>query len=105
MAVVLARLRMPLIYLGLVAIAVDSFLWDLPRWPLLTLLTVAFAIYLRLGTVRRPPVEVAVPVSGRWVAWNSPVDRVPSHHLHAYGQTYAIDLVNDPADGRRPGLG
>jgi murein DD-endopeptidase MepM/ murein hydrolase activator NlpD len=29
---------------------------------------------------------------------------VPSHHLHAYGQTYAIDLVNDPAGGRRPGL-
>ena len=65
MAVVLARLRMPLIYLGLAAIAVDSFLW-----------AVAFAIYLRLGTVRRPPVEVAVPVAGRWVAWNSPGDRV-----------------------------
>ncbi|MFL6190938.1 MAG: hypothetical protein ACJ75E_14000 [Actinomycetes bacterium] len=29
---------------------------------------------------------------------------MPSHHLHAYGQTYAIDLVHDPADGRRPGL-
>jgi hypothetical protein len=38
----------------------------------------------------------AMPVSGRWVAWNSPVDRVPSHHLHAYGQTYAIDLVCSP---------
>jgi hypothetical protein len=49
MPVVLARLRMPLIYLGLAAIAVDSFLWDLPRWPLLALLAVAFAIYLRLG--------------------------------------------------------
>src|SRR5512133_2519199 len=104
MAVVLARLCMPLIYLGLAAIAVDSFLWDLPRWPLLALLAVAFAIYLRLGTVRRPPVEVAVPVAGRWVAWNSPGDRVPSHHLHAYGQTYAIDLVHEPADRRRPGL-
>ena len=104
MAVVLARLRMPLIYLGLAAIAVDSFIIELPRWPLLALLAVAFAIYLRLGTVRRPPVEVAMPVAGRWVAWNSPVDRVPSHHLHAYGQTYAIDLVHDPADGRRPGL-
>ena len=64
----------------------------------------AFAIYLRLGTVRRPPVEVARPVAGRWLAFNSPADRVPSHHLHAYGQTYAIDLVHDPADGGRPGL-
>jgi hypothetical protein len=103
MAVVLARLRMPLIYLGLAAIVVDSFLVDLPRWPLLALLAVAFAVYLRLGTVRRPPVEVALPVSGRWLAFNSPADRVPSHHLHAYGQTYAIDLVHEPADGRRPG--
>jgi hypothetical protein len=68
MAVALARLRMPLIYLGLAAVAVDSFLLDLPRWPLLGLLAVAFAI-----------------------------------HLHAYGQTYAIDLVHDPADGRAPG--
>jgi Peptidase family M23 len=104
MAVVLARLRMPLIYLGLAAIAVDSLLWDLPRWPLLCLLAVAFAVYLRLGTVRRPPVEVACPVAGRWLAMNSPADRVPSHHLHAYGQTYAIDLVHEPAGGRRPGL-
>ena len=85
MAVVLARLRMPLIYLGLAAIAVDRFLWDLPRWPLLGLLVVAFAIYLRLGTMRRAPVEVALPVTGQWRAWNSPADRVPSHHLHAYG--------------------
>jgi hypothetical protein len=104
MAVALARLRMPLIYLGLAAIAVDSFLRDLPRWPLLGLLAVAFAIYLRLGTVRRPPVEVDPPVAGRWLAFNSPADRVPSHHLHAYGQTYAIDLVHDSAGGRRPGL-
>ena len=104
MAVLLARLRMPLIYLGMAAVAVDDFLWDLPRWPLLALFAVAFAVYLRLGTVRRPPVEVAMPVSGRWLAYNSPGDRVPSHHLHAYGQTYAIDLVHDPAGRPRPGL-
>jgi murein DD-endopeptidase MepM/ murein hydrolase activator NlpD len=55
---------MPLMYLGLAAIAVDSFLVGLPRWPLRALLAVAFAIYLRLGTVRRPPVEVALPVAG-----------------------------------------
>jgi len=104
MAVLLARLRMPLTYLGMAAIAVDSFLWDLPRWPMLALVAVAFAVYLRLGTVRRPPVEAAMPVSGRWLAYNSPGDRVPSHHLHAYGQTYAIDLVHDPADRPRPRL-
>jgi Peptidase family M23 len=104
MAVLLARLRMPLIYLGMAAVAVDGFLRDLPRWPVLALLAAAFAVYLRLGTVRRPPVEVAMPVSGRWLAYNSPGDRVPSHRLHAYGQTYAIDLVHDPADRPRPEL-
>jgi hypothetical protein len=54
MAVAPARLRMPLIHLGLAAIAVDSFLLELPRWPLLGLLAVAFAIYLRVGTVPPP---------------------------------------------------
>ena len=43
-------------------------------------------------------------MAGRWLAMNSPADRVPSHHLHAYGQTYAIDLVHEPAVGGRPGL-
>jgi hypothetical protein len=104
MPVILARLRMPLVYLGLAAVAVDSFVVDLPRWPVLGLLAVAFAIYLRVGTVRRPPVLVAPPVAGGWLAFNSPASRVPSHHLHAYGQTYAIDLVHEPAGGRRPGL-
>jgi hypothetical protein len=102
MAVALARLRMPLIYLGLAAIAVDSFVIDLPHWLVLALVAVAFAIYLRVGTVRRPPVLVAPPVAGRWLAFNSPASRVPSHHLHAYGQTYAIDLVHEPAGGRCP---
>jgi Peptidase family M23 len=104
MAVALARLRMPLTYLSLALIAVDAFLWDLPRWPLLALLTVALAVYFRLGTVRREPVEVALPVAGRWLAYNSPADRIPSHHLHAYGQTYAIDLVHTPQDRQRPGF-
>jgi hypothetical protein len=102
MAVALARIRVPLVHLGLAAMVVDSFLWDLPRWPLLAFLTVAFAVYLRLGTVRRPPGQVAVPVTGRWLAYNSPADRVPSHHLHAYGQTYAIDLVHVPEGRHRP---
>jgi murein DD-endopeptidase MepM/ murein hydrolase activator NlpD len=27
---------------------------------------------------------------------------VPSHGVHAWAQTYALDLVNDPGDGSRP---
>ncbi|MCX4824149.1 M23 family metallopeptidase [Streptomyces sp. NBC_01142] len=51
----------------------------------------------RAEQAQRPPtVEVDAPVTGRWSALNSPADKVPSHGTHAYGQTYAIDIVADP---------
>ncbi|MFE6624995.1 M23 family metallopeptidase [Streptomyces sp. NPDC008086] len=50
----------------------------------------------------REPVEVAPPVTGRWTALNSPADRTPSHGTHAYGQTFAIDVVAEPEPGARP---
>lgn len=46
-----------------------------------------------LKAARRDAVEVLPPVAGRWSAINSPADRVPSHGVHTYGQTYAIDIV------------
>ncbi|WP_129264737.1 M23 family metallopeptidase [Streptomyces sp. M3] len=46
-----------------------------------------------LKAARREAVEVLPPVTGRWSAINSPADRVPSHGVHTYGQTYAIDIV------------
>ncbi|MFF7793825.1 peptidoglycan DD-metalloendopeptidase family protein [Streptomyces sp. NPDC007991] len=52
----------------------------------------------------REPVEVQPPVTGRWTALNSPADRTPSHGTHAYGQTYAIDVVAEPEPGARPGF-
>ncbi|WP_327594342.1 M23 family metallopeptidase [Streptomyces chartreusis] len=52
----------------------------------------------------REPVEVGPPVTGRWSALNSPADRTPSHGTHAYGQTFAIDVVAEPAEGARPGF-
>ncbi|MFG3130483.1 M23 family metallopeptidase [Streptomyces tendae] len=52
----------------------------------------------------REPVETAPPVTGRWSALNSPADRTPSHGVHAYGQTFAIDLVAEPEPGARPGF-
>ncbi|MET9188499.1 M23 family metallopeptidase [Streptomyces tendae] len=52
----------------------------------------------------REPVEVAPPVTGRWSALNSPADRTPSHGVHAYGQTFAIDLVAEPEPGAHPGF-
>ncbi|QCB23360.1 M23 family metallopeptidase [Streptomyces sp. SS52] len=55
-------------------------------------------------SVAREPVETGPPVTGRWSALNSPADRTPSHGVHAYGQTFAIDLVAEPAPGARPGF-
>ncbi|MBT2422269.1 M23 family metallopeptidase [Streptomyces sp. ISL-22] len=52
----------------------------------------------------REPVEVDPPVTGRWLALNSPADRTPSHGTHAYGQTYAIDVVAEPEPDTRPGF-
>ncbi|WP_406410127.1 M23 family metallopeptidase [Streptomyces halstedii] len=71
---------------------------------------VAVAVTVVLGRLSgrevartRPAVEVGPPVSGRWRALNSPADRVPSHGVHAYGQSYAIDVVAEPeAEGSRP---
>ncbi|WP_217248725.1 M23 family metallopeptidase [Streptomyces sp. AC602_WCS936] len=55
-------------------------------------------------SVVREPVETGPPVTGRWSALNSPADRTPSHGIHAYGQTFAIDLVAEPEPGARPGF-
>ncbi|MFF1919085.1 M23 family metallopeptidase [Streptomyces sp. NPDC058221] len=85
-----------------------------PYW--VTWVPAAAAVALGLTTGRRgravtadprPAVEVEPPVTGRWTALNSPADKVPSHGVHAYGQTYAIDIVADPVaeDGAPAGGG
>lgn len=40
------------------------------------------------------------PFTGRWMAINSPADRVPSHGTDLFGSTYAIDFVAVGDDGR-----
>ncbi|MEO3852798.1 peptidoglycan DD-metalloendopeptidase family protein [Streptomyces sp. B8F3] len=44
------------------------------------------------------------PVAGRWRAFNSPADKVPSHGTHSLAQTYAIDLVRTPEGASAPAL-
>lgn len=99
-----ARLRMPLAYLG-VALLLGSAFGPVPYALAVTVFILAFTVYLRLGTPRGRPVRLRPPVVGRWRARNSPADRIPSHGLHAYGQTYAIDLVHEPEGEGRPGVG
>lgn len=104
-AIACARVRMPLCIAGVVLIIIGGVVGGWPVWLGFGLGAVGLALYFRVGTVRAEPVEVAAPVTGRWLAMNSSASRVPSHGLHAYGQTYAIDLVYDPLDGSRPGFG
>ncbi len=40
------------------------------------------------------------PFTGRWMALNSPADRVPSHGSDLFGTTYAIDFVAVDERGR-----
>lgn len=96
---------------------VASFFADFPyEWTWLPLglwVLIGFGANRRTAGVQEHPVtgsdaaavEVAVPVTGRWRALNSPASRVPSHGTRAYGQTYAIDIVAEPAEGGRPGFG
>ncbi|AZM61385.1 MULTISPECIES: M23 family metallopeptidase [unclassified Streptomyces] len=99
-----------LAFIGLV-IAHIAFGWDHSIWWNLLPLGLAYALIITVNRwggapdaprAAREPVEVAPPVTGRWSALNSPADRTPSHGVHAYGQTYAIDLVAEPEPGARP---
>jgi hypothetical protein len=99
--ILIARVRMPLLY----AAAIDLIT---ARWhgvgPLGVAGVIVFGValvslYLPFGLIRRAPVVVRAPVRGRWVAVNSPADRVPSHGVQAYGQSHAIDLVHRPDEG------
>jgi murein DD-endopeptidase MepM/ murein hydrolase activator NlpD len=94
------------------AVVIGNRLADFPisRWwtflPLAAALAIGVAVSLsgnRRKGADRAPVEVDPPVRGRWSALNSPADKVPSHGTHAYGQTYAIDIVAEPeATGAEP---
>ena len=55
----------------------------------------------RTSTARMqiPPVVLALPFQGRWLAQNSPARRVPSHGTDLWGETYAVDFV--AVDGAR----
>ena len=95
---------MPLTAVGMVTLAVGVLL-SVPRWwPWVIVGTWApgMVLYFRLGTPRADTVDITAPVRGRWQVFNSPTSRVPSHFVHAWSQTYAIDLVADPNDGSRP---
>jgi hypothetical protein len=103
---VLSRIRMPAAALGAGAILLSAVV-ELPEWvswSVTGMFALAMTLYIRVGAPAGPAASIAAPVHGPWIALNSPASRVPSHGVHAWSQTYAVDLVHDPGDGSRPGL-
>jgi Peptidase family M23 len=97
MHIVLARTRVACFVLGMLLILASPLhhlLWV--SWVGVAILMVSLASTFIPGGVEREPVPVHSPVRGRWIAINSPADKVPSHGVHSAGQTYAIDLVYWP---------
>jgi hypothetical protein len=97
---VASRLRMPLLAASAATLLAVQFV-DVPGPLVLAppiLFAVAMAFYFRLGRPQADTVDLTAPVRGRWLAVNSPSTRVPSHGVHAWSQTYAIDLVAEPAE-------
>lgn len=99
-------MRMPLAMAGAAALPVAAAV-DRPAvwWAALALFAVGTAFYTRAGMPHGSPIDIASPVRGCWIAINSPTSRVPSHGVHAWAQTYALDLVQDLGDGSRPPAG
>lgn len=97
-AVIVARLRMPVLIAG-VLIVLASPVHQSPwaAWIGAGLVAASVATtFIGRFAVKRAPIPVVSPVEGRWVAVNSPAEKVPSHGVHSAGQTYAIDLVYWP---------
>lgn len=71
----------------------------LPRLWAVICMVVPLLLFLVRPPARRPePTELRAPVRGRWIAFNSPGSRVPSHGVRAHGQMYAVDLLRGDAD-------
>ncbi len=103
LAIVTARLRLPALVCG-VLLVVASPLHEQAAvsWAGAALVAASVvSTFLRGLAVQRDPIAVEVPVRGRWIAINSPADKVPSHGVHSSGQTYSIDLVHWPDTSTR----
>jgi murein DD-endopeptidase MepM/ murein hydrolase activator NlpD len=91
------RIAAPLVLLGVLVI-VTSTIFQLGiglAGP--ALIVGGVALYFVRGEQEgRSPITITPPVRGRWIAINSPADRVPSHGTRELGQAFAIDLVYVP---------
>ena len=65
---------------------------------LLLMATPLALAFVRPPRATREPIDLAPPVRGRWVVLNGPGTTVPSHGVKAYGQMYAVDLLQPSPD-------
>mgnify|MGYP001168856929 CR=1 FL=1 len=105
-ATAVCRIRMPLLYVGAILLVGGRLAGVDPASDAgFVLVLVGLVLYFRFGRVAAEPVTVEPPVHGTWAAVNSPASKVPSHGMHAYAQTFAIDLVHSPGGSYSPHLG
>jgi hypothetical protein len=99
---VLARIRVACFALGMMLVLTSPLhhLAWIP-WVGAVMVLLSVATTFIPGGVDREPVPMHSPVTGRWIAVNSPADKIPSHGVQSAGQTYAIDLLYWP-DAREP---
>lgn len=94
----IARWQTWWVRLFILAVVVMSYA-PVPRvWAVLCMV-VPLLLFLVRPPARKPePLGLHAPVRGRWVAFNSPGSRVPSHRVRAHGQMYAVDLVREDSE-------
>jgi hypothetical protein len=92
--IVLARIRVACFVLAMLLVLTSPLhhlAWI--SWVGAGMVLLSVATTFTPGGVEREPVPMRSPVTGRWIAVNSPADKIPSHGVHSAGQTYAIDLL------------
>lgn len=91
------RIASPLVLLGVLVIVTSTVLRLGIGLAGGAFIAVGVALYfVRSHQEDRSPTTIKPPVRGRWIAMNSPADRVPSHGTRELGQAFAIDLVYVP---------
>ena len=82
--------------------------FSIPNWAHKTAfitMCISMAMIWWVSPPRDTSVNISSPITGRWLVYNSPSTKVPSHRGHGWAQTFAVDFVHDPLDGIRPPFG
>lgn len=81
-----------------------SFIVEIPAWLVFVPLALAIAVPSPRAD-NESPRTMHAPVTGRWVAINSPATKVPSHGVRTLGQAFAVDILQASDLPREGALG